>query len=55
MADSPSDRVDPVTGEPRRGVLAGYQKIEDLFGQGTVAAIVFVVCFFGYILPADPI
>jgi hypothetical protein len=47
--------VDPVTGEPRRGILGGYQKVEDLLGQGTVAAIVFLVCFFAYILLADPI
>lgn len=47
--------VDPLTGEPKRGWLGGYQKIEDGFGQGTIAAVVFLLVFFAYLLFADPI
>jgi hypothetical protein len=47
--------VDPLTGEPKRGWLGGYQKVEDGFGQGTIAAVVFLVVFFAYLLLADPI
>lgn len=55
-SDEPNEpAVDPLTGEPRRGWLGGYQKVEDGFGQGTIAAVVFLVVFFAYLLLADPI
>lgn len=53
--DRPDPAVDPLTGEPKRGWLRGYQKVEDGFGQGTIAAVVFLVVFFAYLLLADPI
>lgn len=38
---------DPTTGEPRRGVLGLYQRLEDLMGQGAVACL---LIFFGFMV-----
>lgn len=45
---SPGKTVDPRTGEPKRGILGLYQKIEDLLGQGAVACLLIVIAFLIY-------
>jgi len=43
---SSEEHSDPVTGEPKKGIFAFFQRIEDTVGQGTVGSIIVVVGFF---------
>lgn len=46
VADAePAPLIDPRTGEPKRGILGLYQRLEDLMGQGAVASLLIFFCF----------
>ena len=48
--DEVRDQPESLSGEPKKGFLGAYQKVEDTLGQGAVAGIVFLLGFLLYLL-----